>query len=148
MSIKESLLADMKAAMKEKDSIRLETVRMLRAAIQRKEVDDQAKIDDDSSLDIVRKLVKQGKDSAQQFISAGREDLAQKEQQQLLILEAYLPPQLDDAAIAQEVDKAIAFTGAKGASDMGKIMAQLKSLKDNADMGKVSQIVKAKLASL
>lgn len=148
MSIKQSILADMKVAMRDKDTIRLETVRMLRAAVQRKEVDERTELDDAAVLDVVRKLVKQGKDAAAQFIAAGRDDLAQKEQQQLHILEAYLPPQLDDDAILQAVQEAITATGAQGPADMGKVMGALKSIKDSADMGKVSQILKQQLSQL
>ena len=96
MSLKDRIVADMKTAMREKETIRLETIRLLRAAIQRKEVDDRVTLDDQGVLEIVQILVKQSTDSAQQFISGNRQDLADKENQNIAVLKDYLPEQLSE----------------------------------------------------
>lgn len=146
MSLKETLVTDMKIAMREKDSHRLEVVRMLRAAVQRKEVDDQKELTEDETLAIVQKMIKQAQDSIKQFNEGDRADLAEKEQSQLEVMMTYMPKQLDDAAIDAAVEKAIATTGASEMKDMGKVMGILKAeLSGKADMGKVSGKIKAKL---
>lgn len=143
MSIKDRIVADMQTAMREKDTVRLEAVRLLRAAIQRKEVDEQTGLNDDEVQAIVQKLVKQSCESIKQFGSGGREDLVEKESQSLAVIETYLPAQLDDDEIARQIAEVIENTGATVQSDMGKVMAVLKkSLQGKADMGKVSAIVK------
>ena len=146
MSLKEQILADMKTAMREKQASRLESIRMLRAAIQRKEVDDQTEIGDDEVLAIVQKQIKQSQDAITQFKQGDREDLAEKEQAHVDNLKDYLPEQLSDEEIEQAVAEAISATGAESMKDMGKVMGMLKGqLQGKADMGKVSGIIKGKL---
>ncbi len=147
MSLKEQILADMKTAMREKDAPRLESVRMLRAAIQRVEVDEQKEADEAQVLAIVEKQIKQSKDAIAQFASGDRADLAEKEQVHVDNLMVYLPEQLGDLEIEAAIVAAIAETGAESMKDMGKVMGLLKGqLQGKADMGKVSGLIKAKLS--
>ncbi len=147
MSLKDQILADMKTAMREKKASQLESIRMLRAAIQRVEVDEQTEIDDVQVLAIVEKQIKQSKDAISQFTQGERPDLAEKEQVHVDNLMAYLPEQLSDDEVADAVSAAIASTGAESMKDMGKVMGMLKGqLQGKADMGKVSGLIKAKLS--
>ncbi|MBX2848623.1 MAG: GatB/YqeY domain-containing protein [Acidiferrobacterales bacterium] len=147
MSLKDQIFADMKTAMREKNASQLESIRMLRAAIQRKEVDDQTEIDDDAVLAILQKQIKQSQDAITQFKSGDRSDLAEKEQIHVDNLAVYLPEQLSDEEIATAVAEAISKTGAESMKDMGKVMGMLKGqLQGKADMGKVSGIIKATLS--
>ena len=147
MSMKDRIAADMKIAMREKDTVRLEAVRLLRAAIQRKEVDEQIELDDKAVQVIVQKMVKQGCESIKQFGAGGREDLVEKESKSLAVIEAYLPVQLADNEVTKLVEEAIEKTGACAQCDMGKVMGVLKkTLQGQADMGKVSAIVKNALS--
>jgi uncharacterized protein YqeY len=146
MGLKDRITADMKEAMRAKDSARLETIRMLLAAIQRREVDERITLDDAQVLAVVEKLVKQGRDSVDQFTKGGRTDLVDKETAQIAILETYLPEQLGEAEIDALIDKAIADTGAGSMKEMGKVMGVLKpALQGRADMGAVSAKLKQKL---
>lgn len=148
MSLKEQIFADMKTAMREKNASQLESIRMLRAAIQRKEVDDQTEIGDDDVLAILQKQIKQSQDAISQFTTGERPDLAEKEQVHVDNLKVYLPEQLGDDEIASAVADAISKTGAQSMKDMGKVMGLLKGqLQGKADMGKVSGIIKAKLSA-
>lgn len=147
MSLKEQILADMKDAMREKNASRLESIRMLRAAIQRKEVDDQVELSDQDVLAILQKQIKQSLDAIEQFNAGDRPDLSAKEQVHVDNLQGYLPEQLGDDAIADAVNAAIDATGAASMKDMGKVMGVLKGqLQGKADMGKVSRIIKDKLS--
>lgn len=147
MSLKDQILADMKTAMREKNSSQLESIRMLRAAIQRREVDEQIELDEQDVLAIVQKQIKQSQDAIEQFTAGDRPDLAEKEQVHVDNLKVYLPQQLSDDEVAAEVAAAIAETGAESMKDMGKVMGALKNkLQGKADMGKVSGIIKAKLS--
>ena len=147
MSLKDQILADMKTAMREKQASKLESVRMLRAAIQRKEVDEQTEINDDDVLAIVQKMIKQSQDAITQFTAGDRADLAEKEQAHVDNLKGYLPEQLGDDEVAAAVEAAIAQSGAQSMKDMGKVMGILKGqLQGKADMGKVSGIIKAQLS--
>ncbi len=147
MSLKDQILADMKTAMREKNASQLESIRMLRAAIQRVEVDDQTELDDSAVLSIVEKQIKQSKDAISQFVQGERQDLADKEQVHVDNLMAYMPEQLGEAEIAQVIEAAIASTGAESMKDMGKVMGLLKSqLAGKADMGAVSGLIKSKLS--
>lgn len=147
MSLKDQIFADMKTAMRAKDAPLLESIRMLRAAIQRKEVDDQTEIGDEEVLAILQKQIKQSQDSISQFTAGDRSDLAAKEQVHVDNLKGYLPEQLGDDEIAEAVTAAIASTGAESMKDMGKVMGVLKGqLQGKADMGKVSGVIKAKLS--
>lgn len=147
MSLKDQILADMKTAMREKQASQLESIRMLRAAIQRKEVDDQTQINDDDVLAIVQKMIKQSQDAIKQFTDGDRADLADKEQAHVDNLKGYLPEQLSEDEVAAAVDAAIAQSDAQSMKDMGKVMGILKGqLQGKADMGKVSGIIKSKLS--
>lgn len=146
MSIKERIAADMKQAMRDKDNARKEALRMLRAAIQRREVDERIELDDSQVLAVVEKLVKQGRDSISQFEQGGRDDLADKERQDVAVLTEYLPEQLSDEEVASHIRQAIEKTGAASMKDMGKVMGMLKpALQGRADMGAVSGKIKALL---
>lgn len=146
MSLKETILADMKTAMRAKDAPRLESIRMLRAAIQRKEVDDRIEIGDEEVLAILQKQIKQSQDAIALFTQGDRPDLADKEQLHVDNLKGYLPEQLGDQEIAEAVAAAIEQTGAQTMKDMGKVMGLLKSqMQGRADMGKVSGIIKTAL---
>ena len=139
-------MADMQSAMREKDSTRLNAIRLLRAALQRREVDDRETLDDEGVLGIIQKMIKQSRDAITQFESGHRNDLVEKELSLILVLQQYLPQQLDEAAIIKSVDAAISELGASGLRDMGKVMGQLKAqLQGRADMGQVSTLVKEKL---
>jgi uncharacterized protein len=147
MSLKERINDDMKAAMRARETERLGTIRLLLAAIKQREVDERVTLDDTSVTAVVDKMIKQRKDSISQFETAGRTDLVDKEKAELDVLAAYMPEQLDEAAIAAEVQAAIAQVGAAGPQDMGKVMGVLKpKLAGRADMTAVSGLVKAALA--
>ncbi len=146
MSLKEQILADMKTAMREKNASQLESIRMLRAAIQRKEVDDQVELGDDDVLAILQKQIKQSQDAITQFKQGERPDLADKEQVHVDNLKVYLPEQLSEEEVVAAVTAAISQTGAESMKDMGKVMGILKGqLQGKADMGKVSGLIKAQL---
>lgn len=146
MSIKAKIQDDIKAAMRAKEADRLGTLRLVTAAIKQKEVDERLELDDAAVLAVLEKMIKQRKDSIAQFQAGGRQDLVEKEQSELAILAGYMPEQLSEADVAQEVDAAIAQVGATGAQAMGKVMAVLKpQLAGKADMGMVSRILKARL---
>jgi len=147
MSLKEQILADMKTAMRDKNASQLESIRMLRAAIQRVEVDEQKELDDSAVLSIVEKQIKQSKDAINQFKEGDRQDLADKEQVHVDHLMVYMPEQLSDAEVQAAIEQAISSTGAESMKDMGKVMGMLKSqLAGKADMGQVSGLIKAKLS--
>ena len=146
MSIKETIMADMKAAMKAHDSARLGAIRLLVAAIKQKEVDERIECKDNDIIAVIAKLVKQRHDSIEQYTAAGRADLAQKEEAEIAVLSAYLPKPFTDEEILAMIDEAIAATGATGMAGMGKVMGMLKGkLTGRADMGKVSALIKQKL---
>jgi uncharacterized protein YqeY len=145
-SLKDRITEDMKNAMRAKDAARLGAIRLLQAAIKQKEVDERVVADDTAVLAIIDKLIKQRRDSIEQFGRAGRTDLVDKEQAELDLLLAYLPQQLTDAEIAGAVDAAIKESGAAGPQGIGKVMALLKPrLAGRADMGKVAALVKQRL---
>lgn len=147
MSLKQQLTDDMKAAMKAGEKDRLGVIRLVNAAIKQKEVDERIELDDAAVLAVLEKMVKQRKDSVSQYEAASREDLAAIERAEIVVIEAYLPAKLDEAAIAAAIDEAVAATGAAGPADIGKLMGVLKpKLAGQADMGLVSKLVKQKLA--
>jgi len=147
MSLKDRITDDMKAAMRAKDAPRLLTIRGLLAAIKQREVDERIVVDDGAVVAILDKLVKQRKDSIDQFAAGGRQDLVDKEKAELQVLEGYLPTRLGADAIAAEVAALVAETGASGSADMGKVMAAAKArFAGRAEMGQVSAAVKAALA--
>lgn len=146
MSLKEKISEDMKAAMRAKESGKLATIRLLTAAMKQKEVDERVELDDAMILGIIEKMIKQRKDSVTQFEAGGRQDLADQEKAEMVILSAYMPAQLSDAEVQAEVTAAVAETGAAGPQDMRKVIDVLKTkLAGRADMGKVSGLVKAAL---
>ena len=147
MSLKDRITDDMKSAMRAKEAERLGAIRMLLAAIKQKEVDERTTLDDAATVAIVDKLLKQRKDSHQQFQAAGRVDLADKEAFEIGVLEAYLPQRLSADEVAAEVKAIVTELGAGGPGDMGKVMGAVKQrLAGKADMGLVSAAVKAALA--
>ena len=147
MELKNKITEDMKAAMRAKDTARLGTVRLLLSAMKQKEVDERVVLTDADILAIIDKMVKQRRESIAQFEKAGRNDLADGEKAEIVVLSTYLPQQLSEAEVAAAIAAAISETGANGAKEMGKVMGLLKSrLAGKTDMGKVSGLVKAKLA--
>jgi len=147
MSLKDQITEDMKNAMRAKDSERLGTIRLLLSACKQKEVDERVTLDDTAVIAIVDKLIKQRKDSIAAFTQAGRQDLADKENAELTVLQAYLPARLSADEVAAEVKAIVTELGASGPGDMGKVMGAVKTrLAGKADMGQVSAAVKAALA--
>ncbi len=147
MSLKDQITDDMKTAMRARDTERLGTIRLLQAAMKQKEVDERVVLDDVAVIAIVDKLIKQRKDSVAAFTQAGRQDLADKESAEIVVLQAYLPARLSAAEIQAAVAAIVAELGASGPGDMGRVMAAVKTrLAGKADMGAVSGAVKAALA--
>jgi uncharacterized protein YqeY len=145
--LKNRITDDMKSAMKARDKESTRATRMILEAIKQKEVDDRTVLDDSQVITVINKMVKQRKDSISQFTDAGREDLIKVENDELAILNTYMPKQLSDEEIVLFVDKAINDLGASSMQDMGKLMGILKGQLDGkVDMGAVSQLIKAKLS--
>jgi uncharacterized protein YqeY len=148
MALKDRINDDMKAAMRAKEASRLSTIRLLLAAMKQKEVDERVQMEDALVLAIIEKMLKQRRESIAQFEQAGRNDLADKEKQEIAVLSAYLPQQMSEAEVAAAVAAAIQESGAAGPKDMGKVMGLLKTrLAGRTDMGKLSGLVKAKLSA-
>jgi uncharacterized protein YqeY len=147
MSLKDRITEDMKTAMRAKETARLSAIRLLLAAMKQKEVDERVVLDDNATLAIIEKLIKQRRDSVSQYEAAKREDLAAAERFEIEVLSAYMPAGLSEAEIDAAIQAAIAETGAAGPADMGKMMAALKPrLAGRADMAQVSAKIKAALA--
>lgn len=147
MSLKDQITADMKDAMRAKDSERLGTIRLLLAAVKQKEVDEQITLDDAAVVAVVDRLINQRKDSIGQFTAAGRTDLADKESAELKVLEVYLPQRLSAEEIDAAVQAIVAGLGATGPGAMGQVMGAVKQqLAGKADMALVSAAVKRALA--
>jgi uncharacterized protein YqeY len=147
MSLSTQIQEDVKTAMRNKDKERLGALRLITAAIKQKEVDERITLDDTGILAILEKMVKQRKDSIEQFGKAGRDDLIAKEEFELGVIKAYMPEQMSETDISKLLDDIIAATGAQGMKDMGKVMAELKpKVQGRADMGLVSKLVKSKLS--
>jgi hypothetical protein len=146
MTLKARITDDMKAAMKARDAQRLGAVRLALAAIKQREVDERKDLSDADVLAVLEKMIKQRRDSIQQYTAGNRKDLADQEQFEIDVLSAYLPQQATEAEVDAVIAEAIAATGAKGVADMGKVMGQAKAkLAGRADMGQVSARVKARL---
>ena len=129
-----------------KDNVTRDTLRMLISEIKRYEIDNRVEADDSVILATLKKMIKQRKDSIEQFEKGGRSDLSKIEKDELLILDKYMPEMMSEEAINELVTKTISEVGATGPQDMGKVMGHLKgSIGDSADMGLVSKIVKEKL---
>jgi uncharacterized protein YqeY len=147
MSMKLKLTDDMKAAMKSGDKHTLGVVRLIKAAIQQKEVDERIELDDAAVVAVLDKMVKQRKDSISQYEAANREDLAQVEREEMVVIERYLPEKMGEAEIVAAIQAAVAETGAASPADIGKLMGALKpKVAGKADMGLVSRLVKQQLA--
>ena len=147
MSLRERLESDMKAAMKSRDTLRLETIRGVRGAMRNKEIELGESLDDEAILRVIRTLVKQRVDSIEQFQAAGRSELVAKESAEKALLESYLPAAPDEKAVEAAVSAVIAELGAQGPKDMGRVMkAALERLGAAADGKLVSQLVKRRLA--
>ncbi|CAD7727627.1 putative protein YqeY [Xanthomonas hydrangeae] len=147
MPLKQQLTDDMKAAMKSGDKHSLGVIRLINAAIKQKEVDERIEMDDAAVIAVLDKMVKQRKDSVTQFEAAAREDLAQIEREEIVVIERYLPAKMGEAEIAAAIQAAITETGASSPADIGKLMGALKpKLAGQADMGLVSTLVKKSLA--
>jgi hypothetical protein len=146
MSLKEKINDDVKTAMRAKEEARLGTLRMLTAAIKQREVDGRIQLDDAQVVAVIEKLIKQSRESIEQFEKGGRKDLADKERSEMAVWQVYMPQQLSDAEIDKFVVEAIAATSASSIKDMGKVMGILKTkLQGRADMGQVGGKIKAKL---
>jgi uncharacterized protein len=147
MTLRERVNEDIKAAMKAREAERLGTLRLLLAALKQREVDERITLDDAAVVSVIERMMKQRKDSIAQFEQGGRQDLADRERQEMAVLQAYLPQQLTEAEVGAVVAEAIAECGALSPSDMGKVMAIVKpKVAGRADMGKLSALVKSKLA--
>ena len=146
--LKQRIQEEMKTAMKAGEKRRLGTIRLLLAAIKQREVDERIELDDTQILAVLDKMVKQRRDSIEQFEKAGRTELAEQEQFEIGVLQEYLPEALSDDEIAALIDQAITSTGASSIRDMGKLMGQLKpKLQGRADMGAVSTLIREKLGT-
>jgi uncharacterized protein YqeY len=149
MSLEQTLTADIVTAMKAKDQNRLTALRMLKTALTNKSIEKGRALEGGEELQVVSMLVKQRKDSIEQFTKGGRQDLADKEQAEIGILSAYLPASASDEEVEAAVAKAIAETGASSAKDMGKVMKATMAVLagKTVDGKKVSETVKAKLGN-
>lgn len=151
MAIQEQIIADIKEAMKAKDQVKLRVLRSLKSKLMEKEISErkggEAELTDEQTVQVLMKAAKQRKESIEQFNQGGREDLADKEEQELKIIENYLPDMMDEEEIRTIVKQKIDETGAAGPQDMGKIMGPLMGqLKGKAEGSLVSKIVREELA--
>jgi uncharacterized protein YqeY len=147
-SLKQRIEADMKTAMREKDKDRLGTIRLILAATKQREVDERITLDDTQVLAILDKMVKQRRDSIEQFRAAGREELAIKEEAELAVIQGYMPAALSDSELEALIAEAVTASGAKTMQEMGKVMGLLKAkVQGRADMGAVSAKIKARLSA-
>ena len=146
--LKARLQDDMKNAMRSKEKERLVVIRSVIASIKQREIDDQIELDNTQVLAVIDKLVKQRRDSVQQFRDANREDLAEKEAWEMSVLQEYLPPALSEAELEVLINEAISATGAQSMKEMGKVMGYVKpKAQGKADMSQVSALIKQKLNS-
>lgn len=145
-TLRDTIKAAMKAAMKAREKERLGTIRLIQAEFKRIEVDERIEIDDARALAVLDKMIKQRRDSAQQYEDAGREELAAQENFEIDVIQEFLPAQLSETELIAMVDAAIAASGASGMQAMGPVMGQLKpQLQGRADVGAVSKMVKERL---
>ncbi len=149
MPLVDEVSAAIADAMRKHDPARLSALRMLKAALMNREVEKRRALDDTEAQQVVTSLVKQRKDSIEQFTQGGRRDLADKEAAEIVVLESYLPPPADPAAVEQAVTAAVAETGATSSKDMGRVMkaAMAKLAGQNADGKTVSELVRRKLGA-
>ena len=148
MSLSKQIVADLTTAMKSQDAAKTSTLRMVKAAMMNRQIEKGAELDDDDTQKLLRSLVKQRRDSIEQYQKAGRQELVDKEQAEIDVIETYLPTAASQEEIEQAIAAVIAETGASSMKDMGKVMkaAQAALAGKNADGRLVSEIVKAKLA--
>lgn len=148
MSLKEKIVSDLTVAMKAQDAARLSTLRMVKAGMMNREIEKGRELNDEEMAGLLRSMVKQRRDSVEQYEKGGRQDLADKEKAEIGVIEAYLPQAASTEEIEQAVAAAIAETSATSLKDMGKVMkaAQAALSGKNADGKTISEIVKAKLA--
>ena len=143
---RQRILDDIKVAMKSGEKSRLGTLRSISAAIKQREIDERIELDEDNTIALLDKLLKQRRESIAQYSKADRDDLVEVEQREAELIQTYLPAQLTDDEVAQTIDAAIEQSGAASMKDMGKVMAMVKpKLQGRADMGSVSQVIKARL---
>lgn len=148
MTLKEQITEDMKAAMRSGDKQRLGVIRLILAALKQREVDERIVLDDAQVLSILEKMLKQRRDSVEQFTAAAREDLASIERDEMVVIQAYLPAALSEAEVDQIIAAAISESGAAGPKDMGKVIGLVRpQVTGRADMGQISELIKRKLAS-
>ncbi|WP_242340337.1 MULTISPECIES: GatB/YqeY domain-containing protein [Anaeromyxobacter] len=148
MALKETLDADMKAAMRDKDAPKLSVIRMLKSAIKYREIEVMKPLDDAGVLAVIATEIKRRRDSVEQYRAGNRADLADKEEAEILVLQGYLPAQLGEDELRAKVDAAIQKTGAQGPKDMGAVMkALLPEVQGRAEGKTVSDMVKARLAA-
>ena len=147
MALRDKLNEDIKASMKAREAEKLGALRLLSAAVKQREVDERITLDDAGMVAVIEKMLKQRKDSIEQFEKAQRQDLVEKEKYEVSVLQAYMPQALSEGEVAAIVAEAVAASGAKAPSDMGKVMGLVKpKVAGRADMGKVSALIKSKLA--
>ena len=149
MTLKEQITADLTTAMKAREAERTSTLRMVKAAFMNREIEKRAALDEDESLKLLRSMVKQRRDSIEQYTKGGRQDLVDKEQAEIEVIEAYLPQGASTEVIEAAIADAISETGAASMKDMGQVMktVQAKLAGKNADSRTVSEIVKSKLGA-
>lgn len=147
MTLKAQITEDMKTAMRAKDSVRLGAIRLLLSAIKQREVDERIELSDVDVITVIEKMLKQRRDSITAYESANRPDLADIEKFEVTVLQTYLPQQLTDDEVKAILEQVVLDTGAVGVKDMGKVMAAIKPLvAGRADMGKISGLIKTRLA--
>jgi uncharacterized protein YqeY len=147
MSLKQQIISDLTASMKARDAARTSTLRMVKAAVMNREIEKHGELDDEEMMKLLRSLVKQRRDSVEQYEKGGRQELADKEKLEIEVIEAYLPQSASREEIEAAVAAAIAETGAGSMKDMGRVMkvVQAALAGKNADGRTVSEVVKAKL---
>ncbi|HMM67025.1 MAG TPA: GatB/YqeY domain-containing protein [Dokdonella sp.] len=147
MSLKARITDDMKTAMRAGEKDRLGVIRLILAALKQREVDERIELDDAQVLGILEKMLKQRRDSIEQYSAANREDLAAVERAEVEVIQTYLPAQLSAAELDTIIGKAIADSGAASPRDMGKVIGLVRpQVAGRADMGQVSELIKARLA--
>jgi uncharacterized protein len=147
MRLRDKIFEDLTAAMKSKNAERLSVLRMMKSAIRYKEIDSRQELDDPQTMQVLLSLIKQRKDSIEQFAKGGRQDLVDKESAEIIVIEEYLPKAVELEEIAKAVDEIIAETGVTSIKDMGKIMkaCMARFVGRPVDGAKISELVKAKL---
>jgi uncharacterized protein len=147
MAVKDQLDADLKTAMRERNELKLSVVRMLKSAVKYREIELMKPLDDPGVHGVIASEIKRRRDSVEQYRAGNRQDLVDKEEAEIVILQGYLPAQLSEAELRGKVDEAIARAGAKGPKDMGAVMkALMPEVQGRADGKVVSELVKARLS--